>query len=39
MYIGDTKPHTHSTFNKLEFINEGALMLLAYVCIAYSGVV
>ena len=38
-YIADTKPHLHTTFNRLEFLNEGALMALAYLMIAFSGAI
>ena len=37
-YINDTRPHTNNIFNRLEFFNEGSLMLLAYLMIGYSDV-
>lgn len=37
-YINHTKPHTQFIFNVLEFFNEGALIILAYVMIGYSEV-
>ena len=39
MYIYETRPHTLNLFNRLELGNEGALMMLAYIMIAFSGVV
>ena len=38
-YIADSRPHLHTTFNRLEFLNEGTLMILAYMMIAFSGCV
>ena len=38
LYIYDTKPHTSKIFNRLEFYNEGSLILLAYIMIGYSEV-
>lgn len=37
LYIFDTRPHTTRIFNRLEFFNEGMLMLLAYVMLIFSG--
>ena len=37
LYIFDTTPHTKWIFNRLEFINEGALILLSYVMLVFSG--
>ena len=34
-----THPHTLTLFNRLEFFNETALIVLAYIMIAFSGVV
>ena len=39
LYIADTKPHTIERFNKLELLNEVLLVILAYVMIAFSGIV
>ena len=39
LYIIDTKPHTVNLFNRLEYWNEGALMLLAYISLAFTGIV
>ena len=36
-YIFDTRPHTVSIFNRLEFINESGLILLGYVMLIFSG--
>ena len=38
LYVYDTMPHTSNRYNKLEFFNEGLLMLLAYLMIAYCGI-
>ena len=37
-YVWDTKPHTNNIFNKLEFINEGMIMLICYIMVAYTGI-
>ena len=37
-YIVDTQPHTVSIFNKLEFFNEGLIIVMCYIMISYSGV-
>ena len=37
LYILKTKPHTTMIFNYLEFFNEGALIMLAYVMLIFSG--
>ena len=37
-YIVSTKPHTNNLFNKLEFFNEGLLILMCYTMIIYSGI-
>ena len=39
IYIAETKPHTIDRFNNLEFLNEVLFVILAYVMIAFSGVV
>ena len=38
-YVYDSKPHTLNLFNWLEIFNEGALMLLGYMSIAFTGIV
>ena len=38
LYVYDTMPHTSMLYNRLEFFNEGLLMLLAYFMIAYCGI-
>ena len=37
LYIIATRPHTTNMFNSLEFFNEGALIILAYVMLIFSG--
>ena len=37
-YVNDTRPHTNKIFTRLEFFNEGSLMFLAYIMIAYTDV-
>ena len=39
LFVIDTRPHTQTVYNRLEFINEGALIVLANVMIAFSGIV
>ena len=39
IYVIDTKPHTQSTYNNLELVNESTLLLLAYLMISFSGIV
>ena len=39
LYVESTRPHAMTVFNRLEVFNESALMLLAYVMIAFSGIV
>ena len=36
VYIVNTRPHTDNTFNKLEFFNEGLMILMCYTMIIYS---
>ena len=38
-YIQSTKPHTNDVFNRLELFNEGSLILLCYIMLAYSGII
>ena len=38
MYVWETKPHTRDIFNKLEFFNEGMIVLMCYIMIGYSGI-
>ena len=38
LYVTETRPHDEDIFDKLEFANEVALMLLAYMTISFSGV-
>ena len=38
-YIHTVKPHTENLFNSLEFVNEYALMALAYLMINFTTVV
>ena len=38
-YISDTQPHISTIFNKLELVNECSLVFLAYIMIAFSGVI
>ena len=38
VYILDAKPHTMKIFNKLEFFNETALIILSYMSIAFTGI-
>ena len=39
LYVESARPHTLELFNRLEVFNESALMLLAYIMIAFSGIV
>lgn len=39
MYIVTARPHDKDLFNLLEYVNEGCLIVLAYIMIAFSGVV
>ena len=39
LYIIDVMPHTLNTFNYLEMINEILLMILAYMSLAYTGLI
>ena len=39
IYIIESKPHIVMKFNRLELFNEGALMCLGYVSLAFSGIV
>ena len=39
LYIFDSKPHNMKIFNRLEFFNEGMLMILAYVMLIFSGMI
>ena len=34
----DTRPHTVSVFNSLEFFNEGMIILMCYIMICYAGI-
>ena len=38
-YIVTSWPHTESIYNKLEFLNEGLIILICYIMIMYSGVI
>lgn len=38
MYVWNTKPHTRNIFNKLEFVNEGVIVLMCYMMICFSGI-
>ena len=37
LYIFEARPHNMRIYNRLEFLNEGMLMLLAYVMLIFSG--
>ena len=39
LYIYASRPHKRDLFNWLEYWNEGALMLLAYISFAFTGIV
>ena len=39
LYILDAKPHSLRIFNKLEFLNETALILLGYMSLAFTGLI
>ena len=39
VYIIDSKPHTDNIFIKLEYFNEGLLVLLCYMMFIYTGIV
>ena len=39
VYISDTQPHISTIFNRLELVNECSLVFLAYIMIAFSGVI
>lgn len=38
IYIMYSMPHTESMFNKLEFFNEGLIVLLVYIMLCWSGI-
>ena len=38
LYVTDTRPHTVSVFNSLEFFNEGMIILMCYIMICYAGI-
>ena len=38
VYIIHSMPHTESVFNKLEFFNEGLIVLMCYIMFVFAGV-
>ena len=38
IYIMHAMPHTESMFNKLEFFNEGMIILMCYIMFVFAGV-
>ena len=38
IYVADAKPHTNGIFNKLEFFNEGMIILMCYIMVCYAGI-
>ena len=38
LYVTDAQPHTNDIFNKLEFFNEGMIILMCYTMICFSGI-
>jgi len=38
MYIADSRPHSLSIFNLLEFFNEGMITLMCYIMLCFTGI-